>query len=201
MELHEIYMHTANGLKHYPFAPKPEDIHIDVVAHHLAARGRWNGATQHPEDPMRIFHSVAEHSVDVADFIEFEMDRPDLALEALLHDAAEAFNGDLIRPLKYSEEFAKPFQKVEEHNERAVAQRFGLPYPMSPEIKIADNAVTHAEFQQIVPKNPNMDWSYSMKLNPNDRIANIKIKMLNPYEARELFLDRFHGIMNRQEAA
>ncbi len=188
--LEDIYMHLSNGKKYYPFAPRVEDVDINVIAHHLATRARYAGATQHPEHPDRIFYSVAEHSVYCARVMFNVLRRPDLAMVALLHDAAEAFNGDLIRPLKYSEEFAKPFKRVEEMNEAVIAQAFGLPYPFPKEVKMADEMVGLAEYEQIVPRAPEDKWlsdgGYDAKVP-----AAIEIEMMLPADARNFFLHTY----------
>lgn len=198
--LETIYMHTSSGKKYFPFAPKPEHVDIKVIAHHLATRARWNGATQHKAYEDRIFYSVAEHSVYVSLYVEFIMRRPDLALEALLHDGSEAYNGDLIRPLKYSSAFAKPFKKVEIINEGAVARRFNLPIKMSPEIKVADEAVCAAEFEQIIPRCPTEEWSSGI-VHDRDKIASFQIDMLSPHMAKKFFLDRFELLTNNRSVA
>jgi len=194
------YMHTSNGKKFWPLDPRPEDFDIEVIAHHLATRGRYNGATQHPEDPKRIFFSVAEHSVYVSWHVEYKQRRPDLALEALLHDGvSETYNGDLIRPLKYDPLFREPFKRVEELNERAGSLAFNLVYPFPPEIKIADEAVTTDEVNQIVPKDPNEEWE-SGKLHDDSKAAGFTIQMLTPYEAKLFFLERWQVVAERRNA-
>jgi uncharacterized protein len=185
-----IYMHMADGGKYYPFAPRAEDIHIDTIAHHLACAGRWNGATQHPHNPSLIYYSVAEHSVYVSEYMEHELRRPDLALQALLHDAPEYVVGDMIRPMKYSAVFHKPFKAIEEMNEKVINAKFGLPFPLDPLVKVADEAVCTAEAHQIVPKNPDLEWD-SGKLHDEANVANITIEMLLPKQARDLFMGRY----------
>ena len=192
--LSDIYMHVSSGKKYYPFAPKPEDVCIDVIAHHLATRARWNGATQHKMNEDLIFYSVAEHSVYVSEYVEYVLQRPDLAMEALLHDASEAYNGDLIRPLKYSAEFAEPFRKVEDINEKAIAKKFNLPWPMSPEVKIGDEAVCNAEFEQIIPRSPEQDWSLGT-MHDTENTAQNEIQMLLPKQARDFFMGRFWSVL------
>lgn len=62
------------------------------IAHPLSLICRFGGHTpQH--------YSVAQHSVIASTIVR--SDRPDLQLGALLHDAAEAYLGDLIRPIKW----------------------------------------------------------------------------------------------------
>jgi len=109
----DIYIHTSNGHRYYPFSPDPAHLDIEVIAHHLACQSRWAGATQHRIFPERISYSVAEHSVYVMDYVIDVLGRPDLALTALLHDAAEAYIQDIIRPLKHSPTFGEPFKALE----------------------------------------------------------------------------------------
>lgn len=184
-------MHLCNGRRYFPFNPDPAEIKISVIAHHLACNGRWNGATFHRQGD-RIFYSVAEHSVYVCDYMWLELKRPDLALAALLHDAPEAFVGDLIRPLKYSPALFEPFKAVEKLSEKAVEKAFGVDLS-DPLIKVADEAVCNAEAQQIIRRDPDLDWSFG-RLHDDSKTAMIRISMLEPYAARELFMSRVHEL-------
>lgn len=172
------YMHTYTGNKYWPFDPRPEEVNIEDIAHSLSMKCRYGGHCNN-------FYSVAEHSV-YCSYIGEE----DEALERLLHDASEAFNGDLIRPLKYDKEFREPFKKVEELNERIIAQRFKLVFPFPASVKIADEAVTAAEVEQIINKSADEDWKVGM-LHDDSVKANIKIKCLLPAEAKAMFLSRY----------
>lgn len=193
-DLSKVFMHTSNGKPYYPFAPKAADVDINVIAHHLATRARWAGATQHRAFRERIFYSVAEHSVYVSEYLQYELNRPDLALAGLLHDGSEAYNGDLIRPLKYSPAFREPFKKVEALNEAAVEERFGLTVQMKdPAIKIADEAVCHAEWLQIIPRHK--DHPLTAEYHETTRLAPIKITMFEPHVAKCFFLSRFDTVM------
>lgn len=191
---HGKYMHTSNGKKFWPLNPVAEEVHIEVIAHHLATQGRYNGATRHPEIKDRIFYSVAEHCVYVAHHMEFELQRPDLALEALLHDASEAYIGDLIRPLKYSDEFAEPFKTAERRVEKVIADRFNLVYPFPKEVHTCDEAVTAAEVEQIIEVDKNDEWVSGM-LHDDRNVAPINIEMIQPYEAMQGFLGAYHRLM------
>lgn len=68
--------------------PDPQDIHLEDIARALANTSRWAGHTPH-------YYSVAEHSIRVAMLVE-----PHHKLQALLHDAAEAYLGDIPTPIK-----------------------------------------------------------------------------------------------------
>lgn len=182
------YMHSSNGRKLFPFDPRPAEMHIDNIAHHLANTCRYNGATQHKTITDRIFYSVAEHSVYCS-----YIGSSKFALERLLHDAAEHILGDIIRPLKHAEVFSGPYKELEVLNEEALAKRFGLIYPYPSCVKSADEAVTAAECEQIVCRDPSEEW-ISGRLHDDSKIAPFKIEMLLPFEAKTFFLQRFNEL-------
>ncbi|SER27956.1 hypothetical protein SAMN05216548_11478 [Faunimonas pinastri] len=189
------YMHTAAGSKFWPLDPRPLEVEIETLAHHLATRCRYNGAIQHPAHKERIFYSVAEHSV-LASYLGPEEE----ALERLLHDGSEAYNGDLIRPLKYDPLFRAPFKKVEDANEHAIARRFGLQFPYPPSVKAADEALAAAEVNQVVPKRAGEDWE-SGKLHDDSVVAPVTIECWLPYEAKQRFLARFYELWTPERQA
>ena len=187
------HMHTSTGAKYFPFDPRPEDVNVEFIAHHLANQCRWNGATQHKTDRRKMFFSVAEHSVMVSMYVANELKRPDLALEGLLHDAAEGPLGDIIRPVKYSPGVKEVYGALEVKNECVIAEAFNLVYPWPKEIKIADEAVCTAEKRQIIVMNPGEDWDTNSLLNETNE-APYPIAMLLPYEAKQLFLGYFRRL-------
>lgn len=68
--------------------PNAADVDIRDIAHHAALQNRYNGATYVPL-------SVAQHAEIVSRHVP-----GCYALEGLLHDAAEAYVGDLTRAVK-----------------------------------------------------------------------------------------------------
>lgn len=172
------YMVTSTGNKYWPLDPRADEVEIEAIAHHLAMKCRWAGAT-------RRFYSVAEHSVWCSHLVP-ETD----ALEALLHDASEAYNGDLIRPLKYTEEFSAPFMRVEALNEAAIAERFGLRHPWPASVKEADNAIGAAERDQLITHHG--EWT---GINYPVPPAQIELMCWAPHIAKVAFLSRFHFLM------
>lgn len=111
-------------------APQPSDIRIDDIAYSLARLIRFNGHSPG--------WSVAQHSIIVS-----QRCPPHLALEGLLHDAAEAYVGDVTRPLKQM--LGKVYRDIELRVESAIATRYGLVYPWPEEIKQADNDMCQSE--------------------------------------------------------
>lgn len=123
------WMETFTGRKFYPFDPKAEDIAMRDIAHALSMICRFNGHT-------KFHYSVAQHSVLVAQNVSKPM-----KLRALLHDAAEAYIGDMVRPMKKHANM-RPFLWAEVSVETAISERFNLVTPIcSSEIKEVDNRI------------------------------------------------------------
>lgn len=132
------YILTATGKKFWFDDPKPEQICIEDIAWALAHSCRYTGH-------CRWFYSIAQHAF-MASYLVPEL----FAMEALLHDAAEAYIGDLIRPLKRLPIFGDIYLKIEGPIEKAVAERFKLTYPWPDEVKRADELVVGAEVAQNI---------------------------------------------------
>jgi hypothetical protein len=82
---------TYSGRQFDLFDPVGEAVHLPDVAAGLAHTCRFGGH-------CRRFYSVAHHSLHVSR--ELDAHGPRLQLVGLLHDAAEAYVGDVPRPLK-----------------------------------------------------------------------------------------------------
>jgi hypothetical protein len=111
------WMQTFTGRKFYPTAPLADDIDIVDIAHALSHLCRYAGHVDR-------FYSVAEHCVKVSEWVEAVTGDTGAALEALLHDATEAYVVDVPRPLKVQ---LPDYRRAEGRVQLAVWQRFGLP--------------------------------------------------------------------------
>lgn len=155
--------------------PQPDDVHIEDIAWHLSGIFRYTGGSA---------VSVAEHSIQCA-----ERAPPELKLEALLHDAHEAYTGDCSRPLKHL--LGQAWRTVEERIDRAVRWRFKLPWPASPEIKAIDDRLLATEAVQIW-HNPKRDWRLAAAPYPD-----LQINPLSSEEAEAAFLAAFADLGGR----
>lgn len=117
------WMQTFTGRRFYPLAAQPEDVDIVDIAHHLSMVCRYGGAT-------KFHYSVAQHSILMAQVAPQEH-----KLRALLHDAPEAYVGDMIRPIKKDRELS-PFRDIERGVELAICNALKLEYPIA-------NSVVH----------------------------------------------------------
>lgn len=165
-----VWIRTASGRRFSLSNLRAEDVSIRDIAHHLANLCRWTGAT-------RRFHSVAQHSLAVSFRVP-----PELALEGLLHDAAEAYVGDLSRPLR---RLLPDFAAIERDVRRAVAHAFGLPIETTEEVAAADDEELSLEAVWLMGADPT-DLGLPWPIEPGRRI-----RVMPPDEAEASFLARF----------
>ena len=167
------YIRVSNGKKAYPLAPHKTEFDIEVIAHALGMLCRFGGHTE-------FFYSVAEHSVLVSRHVPAEF-----ALWGLLHDASEAFLGDVVRPLKHSGNL-QAYIYAEAAMQMAIARKFGLVWPMPPEVKQADNNMLITEMSKLI-KGENLNAPYWKGYT----VLEQPLGCLPPRDARMFFLDRF----------
>lgn len=132
-------IYTYTGKRINPLAVRSEDIAIEDIAHSLATVNRFGG---HVREPI----SVAQHSVYAAKLVELESFRDGgrIALQALLHDASEAYLGDVTRWLKLSPEMAA-YREAEEKLQRLIYSSFSLPVVDDKAVERADNLLVRYE--------------------------------------------------------
>lgn len=154
--------------------PQPESIVIEDIAESIGKLCRYTGH-------VRRFYSVAQHSVMVSKLVP-----RDLALTGLMHDATEAYIGDINRPLKRM--LGEPIKQIEQRIWEAIAAKFGLPKTLPPDIKHADNVALLVERRDLMAQSklPWGSWADGYVL-PRARLHRI----WGPDEAPEKFMERF----------
>lgn len=96
--------------------PKPEDIFIEDIACALSKLCRFNGH-------ILEFYCVAQHSCICVDLArKAGIEDKTLLLSILLHDASEAYCGDVIKPLKNI--IGKKYEIIESRITRAIDKKF-----------------------------------------------------------------------------
>ena len=134
-----------------PLAPDPSSIEAADIAHALAHHCRFGGHS-------RVFYSVAQHSCLVTDAVEARTADVELALAALLHDATEAYLGDLPHPLKHRSPLGEAFRAAEARLQAAIAARFGVPVETPEPVKEVDRALLATERITLMRPSPNGAW-------------------------------------------
>lgn len=149
-------METFTGAKVWPLDIRPGDVNATDVAHALGMTCRYGGHT-------RIFYSVAEHCCRLSDYARIRLRDRKLALDLLVHDAAEAYLGDIPRPLKRS--MPPVWKEVESAADRACAELLGARYPFLPKVKELDNRILVDERAALMSLNGN-HWTSIERVEP-----------------------------------
>lgn len=161
----------------------PSDIVISDIAASLSKLCRYTGH-------CREFYSVAQHSVIVSLMVP--------TLEALLHDATEAYMNDLSRPVKQR----NPAYIAQEHALwPVIADRFGLMYKLPRAIKDADNRALMAERRDLMPQgDPAYERAWLMGIPPDLTPFPDRIVPWEPRFAQRAFLIRYYALERRRNA-
>lgn len=165
------YVSTFSGNRFYPLGPRIDRVTIEDIAHGLAYQCRFNGQT-------REFYSVAQHSLIVASLVA-----PHLRLAALLHDAAEAYLGDMVKPLKV---LMPEFADLEDRVSALIANAFGVDFSDYAPIKRADLIALATEKRDLMPHSAER-WAYLDGIEPLPE----PIATMSPWQAKQAFLACF----------
>ena len=207
MEITSSYIDTFGGRRIDLFNLRSEDININDIAMALSRLCRFGGH-------CREFYSVAQHSVLCVMLLQ---DRPvwedlmawavgndadtyqgigleyhgiglsKLSMKALLHDAAEAYTQDLIRPVK---QHCPDYMKIQDDLQLYIDNFFDIPnppsYTPSPSIKLLDNAAIAIEKRDLLG-----DVKWDIKL---PSAFGPHIRCLSPEKAYNLFLYYYYQL-------
>lgn len=124
--------------------PEGSNYNIKDIARGLSHTARFSGQSDRP-------YYVGQHSIIVSKIVPEEH-----ALAALLHDASECFMCDVPKPLK---NLLPDYVKLEQVAEAAIFKKFGVPFPMHPCVKEADNRAFCTERRDLQPGVP-LDEKY-----------------------------------------
>jgi hypothetical protein len=137
------WMGTWSGGRFYPLDPRPEEVFLLDIAQSLSKQCRYLGHS------LR-FYSVAQHSTICATIL-LGSHGPLMAMQGLLHDAAEAYLGDLISPLKIGTRIGEMYLEHEAKLHDVIMTRFGLFAGDLPDpVKEADRRVLATEAKTLV---------------------------------------------------
>lgn len=200
---------TSEGLVFDLSNPQPGSVNIHDIANHLSKLCRFTGATYN-------FYSVAEHSVFCAEICEMLGFR-EHAFEALMHDACEAYVGDVSQPLKTLmcaqslNEFEPSFVEEQARVDSVVRKVFKLPNIETDVVTAADRLAFWCEFQSLVSPDFCIDYPLddcreyvASRFRKNQQKVfeladNYLLKCLDPHDAESLFLETYNKLSIKDE--
>ena len=133
--------------------PKESDVNICFIAQALSRIPRFNGLTGDYGT-----YSVAQHCVIGADAMYKATGDKELALRFLLHDAHEAFLGDITRPVQkcFGSDFCSQLESKKSKWDEVIYQTFGLTPPSAYDkddpIHVMDDLMLTYELQRFFPQ-------------------------------------------------
>lgn len=155
--------------KHFDvLEPTVQMIDIEDIAQSLSLICRFGGHCKFP-------YSVAQHSI----YVWEKTGEP----WGLMHDAAEAYIGDICRPVKKK---IPQFKEIEDNILKVIAEKFGLPYEMPLSVHDADNRMLMTEAEQLLG---GPTWNV-----PYKPYTDLEIKEWTPTFAKDMFLIAFTRI-------
>jgi len=156
---------TNSGINFNVFEPTLEMICIEDIAHSLSNQCRFGGHL--PE-----FYSVAQHCLMCSSLVS-----PKYKLQALLHDASEAYLLDIPTPIKNR---LDNYKVIEDRLMILISQKFGFKYPLEPDVKEVDAFMLRFEWDQLMMQNP----------------LSKKLTSLPPKYAKNFFLEAFNKLVH-----
>lgn len=157
--------------------PDPNMVDIEEIAHCLAYECRYNGHI-----PGDNFLSVAEHSVAVCERIQRDVESGavNVDLIALLHDAHEAYTGDIVAPLK---RLLPEIKGIEASIQAVIHTKYGVGEVSEKTARIVKRADEQVgDMERLVFANMMEDEPPQWFL------------FLTPVKAEKLFMDKFKEV-------
>lgn len=183
-------METYSGIEFDLANPRPEAVDLDDIAVGLSNTCRFNGQ-------VRKFYSVAEHSVLVADILA-ATGYGSLSLAGLLHDASEAYLGDLISPIKGLIEGTGDWDALTDNVDEAIGLAFGINVAdlHHPYVKVADLTALRMETDALC-SSKGRRWNWRDDIPQLDQVPeHLVVTGHDPRIAQYNFMlafERYHG--------
>jgi len=137
------HIRTYTGVYMDPFDMRPDQVHIEDIAHALSLSTRANGHIDH-------FYSVGQHCVNCALEAKARGLSKQVQLVCLLHDASESYLADVPRPVKHR---LTGYAEIEERVTAVIEQALGVPKLTEAEqrsVREIDDALLYYEFMNLV---------------------------------------------------
>jgi uncharacterized protein len=175
--MNTLTLNTVSGKAIHVKNPHVANIDINDIAAALSKICRFGGH-------CKEFYSVAQHSV-----IVMAMAPPIMQFEALMHDAAEAYLGDVIRPVKRS--IGREYHDLEQIWNDAIARKFIFDWQHMSLVKGYDDAALELEIDFLM-------YGAIDKWKEKMRKLDLPVALLSPKDAEKLFIEKFWVLTNER---
>jgi 5'-deoxynucleotidase YfbR-like HD superfamily hydrolase len=165
-------------------------VNMKDIAEGLSRLPRFNGQTIRP-------YSVAEHSLMVYQIVNAMGFGPEVCMQALMHDATEAFTGDIPAPFKF---LVPDIEEAEERLWGVIADATGINPHMHPVIKDADWIALYVEAYCLCEVDDLSEWEAYDKHMPlaeqwmEDHGKISPVHMPHPNQVKAAFHDIFTAL-------
>lgn len=195
----DFWIRTVSAKKFYPKRPELNNYDIADIAHATARVNRYNGHMDHP-------YSVGQHSVYVCELVIYEATYGDLGaikeqyvdqhlddeaalailgLQALMHDATEAYIPDMPSPIKL---LLPDFMEMEDKIAVSIAEAFDLPVELPEIVHRIDKEIRGTEIKHLFTSLKGDDvWA-------KDLHPDLEITPWPPAYTTQRFLKKFYEL-------
>lgn len=174
---------TASGKALDLLNPDPENVTIEEIAMSLSRECRFHNQTG-------AFYSVAQHCLEVSALCSTWEGR----IWGLLHDAGEAYYGDLTTQLKAQPMIQDFWAYMEMQWLKMFAAKYQLTLPMPPEVKSADLVMLSIERKALLPDTEEVSNTFAYV--ERDFCAPFRVvAVLTQTEAGLRYTRTFHKLM------
>lgn len=176
----EHWIVTSSGKKFHFANPKPEMVALEDIAHGLAQTCRFGGQGNG-------FYSVGNHCISVALMVQEMGGNRIECLQALLHDAQEAYIADVPGPAKI---YLPDYQRLEKRLADVIGQKFNIDLiDLSPKVKYADRQHLFWEANQLLD---NPEWTEKIQ---TDFLKGKSIITMPPMKTKLAFQEYYHDLL------
>lgn len=179
------WQQTFLGGQFYLLDPRPEEVDIRDIAHALSQACRYRGMC------LR-FYSVLEHSMLLATYAQTVLGKSlkDILL-ALLHDAHEAYTGDITSPVKNMYPEIRDFERTIQD---MIQAKYGLAGGKPEWLDEIDQRIRWDEKASLMV--PRKDWQGMHE----GGALGVAVQCWEPHRAEGIFLGAFNTIQAALQA-
>lgn len=176
------FIETHSGKRFFFQKPTADMVCIEDIAYALSNLCRFNGH-------CKRFYSVAEHSVIISQWLAMRGASVETQMAGLMHDCAEAYIGDMPKPIKIT---MPNFMEMEKRIEEVIFAKYDLPFPFPSIVKEADCRILKDERAQIMHPS-----EHTWMIDEAEPLG-VSIEGVCPETAESDFMDRFEYLQSQR---